>query len=122
MPGISIQAAELGRIRWTGGRMCWPLHIRADELCSRPWKSMTMTAERFPVEASHVMMFAGSIGDTNPAYLDPHSPLIPRPDEKWFGSASGPGLVRGGGELHADLRAAFEVPQASDTVDGTEEE
>ena len=76
-----------------------------------------MTAERFPVEGSHVMMFARAIGDRNPAYLEPESaearavggviapptfpmaasqfdpdnPLIPTADEPWFGSASGPG-------------------------------
>jgi hypothetical protein len=30
-----------------------------------------MTAERFPVEASHVMMFARAIADPNPVYSDP---------------------------------------------------
>jgi hypothetical protein len=30
-----------------------------------------MAVERFPVEASHVMMFARSIGDPNPVYYDP---------------------------------------------------
>jgi hypothetical protein len=29
-----------------------------------------MAAARFPVEASHVMMFARSVGDTNPIYYD----------------------------------------------------
>jgi acyl dehydratase len=29
-----------------------------------------MAVERFPVEASHVMMFARSIGDANPVYYD----------------------------------------------------
>ena len=29
-----------------------------------------MTIERFPIEASHVMMFARSIGDPNPIYYD----------------------------------------------------
>jgi hypothetical protein len=33
-----------------------------------------MTAERFPVEAGHVLMFARSIGDPNPVYADPDSP------------------------------------------------
>jgi acyl dehydratase len=29
-----------------------------------------MTAERFPIEAGHVLMFARSIGDPNPIYAD----------------------------------------------------
>lgn len=29
-----------------------------------------MAAERFPVEASHILMFARSIGDPNPVYAD----------------------------------------------------
>ncbi len=71
-----------------------------------------MAIERFPVEASHVMMFARSIGDTNPVYHDadyaaksevgaiPAPPtfvqasaqfdedyfLRPKPGEAWFGS------------------------------------
>ena len=32
-----------------------------------------MTIERFPVEATHVLMFARAIGDPNPAYSDPDS-------------------------------------------------
>lgn len=30
-----------------------------------------MAAERFPVEYGHILMFARSIGDTNPVYSDP---------------------------------------------------
>lgn len=109
-----------------------------------------MTAERFPVEASHVMMFARAIGDTNPAYLDPESAeaaavggvvapptfpmaewqfdpdntLIPRPGEKWFGSASGPGLARGGGGggggLHAEQTFEYHRPlRVGDVLSGT---
>ena len=33
-----------------------------------------MAAERFPVEASHILMFARAIGDPNPAYRDADSP------------------------------------------------
>jgi acyl dehydratase len=29
-----------------------------------------MAVDRFPVEASHVMMFARAIGDPNPVYAD----------------------------------------------------
>lgn len=33
-----------------------------------------MAVERFPVEASHVLMFARAIGDENPVYTNPSSP------------------------------------------------
>lgn len=86
-----------------------------------------MAIERFPVEASHVMMFARSIGDTNPIYYDadlagksevggiPAPPtfvqasaqfdddyfLRPKPGQDWFGSGKEPtGIKRessGGG-------------------------
>ncbi len=71
-----------------------------------------MAVERFPVEASHILMFARAIGDTNPIYSDPayaagtevgsiiapptfaqssaqFDPdyfLRPKADKKWFGS------------------------------------
>jgi acyl dehydratase len=75
-----------------------------------------MTAERFPVEAGHVMSFARAIGDFNPVYhdaeaavatevggliapptfvqasaqYDPDYPLRPRPGVTWFGSGRTP--------------------------------
>lgn len=75
-----------------------------------------MTIERFPVEATHIMMFARAIGDPNPVYnypdspeakelggvaapptfamagaqFDPDNPLRPRPGEPWFGSGREP--------------------------------
>ncbi len=74
-----------------------------------------MSAERFPVEAGHIMMFARAIGDPNPLYqggvdpladrarmvapptfveatihYDPTFPYRPRNGEPWFGSAAGP--------------------------------
>ncbi len=75
-----------------------------------------MTAERFPVEAGHVMTFARAIGDFNPVYhdeaaatasevggliapptfvqasaqYDPDYPLRPRPGVTWFGSGRTP--------------------------------
>jgi acyl dehydratase len=75
-----------------------------------------MTAERFPVEAGHVMAFARAIGDFNPVYhdaaaarstevggliapptfvqasaqYDPDYPLRPRPGVTWFGSGRSP--------------------------------
>ena len=89
-----------------------------------------MAVERFPVEASHILMFARSIGDTNPIYsdaeyaagtevgsiiapptfaqssaqFDPDYFLRPKPDKKWFGSgrtASGT-LVRDLSEADGD--------------------
>jgi acyl dehydratase len=86
-----------------------------------------MAVDRFPVEASHVMMFARAIGDPNPAYadeefaaasevgaiaapptfvtasaqFDPDYPLRPKAGQPWFGSgrdASGaPPSVPSGG-------------------------
>jgi len=71
-----------------------------------------MAVERFPVEASHILMFARAIGDTNPIYadadyaagtevgsviapptfaqasaqFDPDYFLRPKAGQKWFGS------------------------------------
>jgi acyl dehydratase len=80
-----------------------------------------MAAERFPVEAGHVLMFARSVGDPNPVYADPGAaaateaggliapptfvqagaqfdpdyPLRPRIGEPWFGSGREPsGIAR----------------------------
>lgn len=75
-----------------------------------------MAVDKFPVEASHVMMFARSIGDPNDIYydedyakstaqggviapptfvqasaqFDPDYFLRPKIGEEWFGSAKGP--------------------------------
>lgn len=66
-----------------------------------------MAVEQFPVEATHIMMFARAIGDPNPAYtgpdalapptfvqasaqFDPDYPLRPRLGEPWFGSGREP--------------------------------
>jgi hypothetical protein len=75
-----------------------------------------LTAERFPVEAGHIMMFARAIGDPNPIYsdeayaaaserggiiapptfvqasaqYDPDYPLRPRPGAPWLGSGREP--------------------------------
>ena len=86
----------------------------------------------FPVEASHIMMFARALGETNPVYFaadkakqgetdgiiapptfvqavaqfDPNYHLRPKPGQKWFGSAKGPtGLDEkpaSSGNLHAE--------------------
>src|SRR5215813_6207718 len=71
-----------------------------------------MTAEHFPIEAGHILLFARSIGDPNPVYadadaaaasevgaviapptfvqasaqFDPDYPLRPKVGQPWFGS------------------------------------
>jgi acyl dehydratase len=78
-----------------------------------------MTVQRFPVEASHILMFARAIGDEDPAYCDPDKAkqsdadgiiapptfvqaaaqfdpeyrLRPRPGVAWFGSGKAPSGV-----------------------------
>lgn len=87
-----------------------------------------MAVDRFPVEAGHIMMFARSIGDNNPAYygddviapptfvqssaqFDEDYFLRPKVGEPWFGSGKtatgvvpkeGSGGGTGGGGLHAE--------------------
>ncbi len=85
-----------------------------------------MAVESFPVEFSHIMMFARSVGDDNPIYhdpahakttevgsviapptfvqasaqFDPDYPLRPKPGKPWFGSggeATGVSRTGGGG-------------------------
>jgi hypothetical protein len=94
-----------------------------------------MAVERFPVEASHIMMFARSVGDDNPIYydeqyasntevghiiapptfpqssaqFDPDYFLRPKPGQPWFGSGKEPtGIKRessGGGGGGGGLHA-----------------
>jgi acyl dehydratase len=86
----------------------------------------------FPVEATHIMMFARAVGDYNPVYhdaeaarkteaggviappsfaqavaqFDPEYHLRPKPGQKWFGSAKEPTGIEGkpasSGALHAE--------------------
>ena len=83
-----------------------------------------MVARNFPVEASHILMFARSVGDDNPIYadadyaagteagsiiapptfpqasaqFDPDYVLRPKPGKPWFGSGGTPsGVTRGEG-------------------------
>ena len=85
-----------------------------------------MAAKTFPIEASHILMFARSVGDYNPVYedadyaatteaggiiapptfpqasaqFDPNYVLRPQPGKPWFGSGKNPtGITRteGGG-------------------------
>ena len=78
-----------------------------------------MAVERFPVEASHILMFARAVGDPNPIYpttyaagtevggiiapptfaqssaqFDPDYPLRPKPGQPWFGSGKEPTGVK----------------------------
>lgn len=88
-----------------------------------------MAVDRFPVEASHIMMFARSIGDPNPVYagepdaaetelgrmiapptfaqasaqFDPDYPLRPKIGKPWFGSGATPsGAVSGNADPSDD--------------------
>ena len=79
-----------------------------------------MTTITFPIEATHILMFARAIGDENPVYHDAEKardtevggiiapPTFtaavaqfnpdasrPRPGEKWFGSGKGPTGIEG---------------------------
>jgi len=97
-----------------------------------------MTVARFPVEATHIMMFARAIGDPNPAYSDPDSPAAeqfgaviapptfmmagsqfdpdvvvrPKIGEPWFGSGREPsGATREStGALHAEQHFEYHRP------------
>jgi hypothetical protein len=80
-----------------------------------------MAARTFPIEASHILMFARSVGDDNPVYadaghaasteaggiiapptfpqasaqFDPDYVLRPKPGKPWFGSGKNPtGVTR----------------------------
>ncbi len=95
-----------------------------------------MAATKFPIEASHILMFARAVGDANPIYADaeyakktecggiiapptftqssaqfePDYPLRPKVGQVWFGSAREPsGIQRkpaGGGEARPSGAAA----------------
>jgi acyl dehydratase len=93
----------------------------------------------FPVEASHIMMFARAIGDTNPVYhdaqaakktevggvvapptfgqavaqFDPDYHLRPKPGQAWFGSGLTPSGVEkapSAGGLHAEQHFEYHRP------------
>ncbi len=94
----------------------------------------------FPVEASHIMMFARAVGDTNPVYHDAEAakktevggivapPTFPqavaqfdpdyhlrwRPNQPWFGSGKTPSGVEGkpssSGGLHAEQHFEYFRP------------
>jgi len=93
----------------------------------------------FPVEASHIMMFARAVGDTNPVYhdaqaarktevggiiapptfgqavtqFDPDYHLRPKPGQAWFGSGKNPSGVDkapSAGGLHAEQHFEYHRP------------
>jgi len=99
-----------------------------------------MAEERFPVEASHVMMFARSVGDANPIYYDPdyaagtevgaiiapptfaqasaqfteNYPLRPKIGEPWFGSGREPTGLKpktGGDDANSDRAKGLHAEQ-----------
>ncbi len=99
-----------------------------------------MSKVTFPVEASHIMMFARAVADDNPVYrdaekarasevggiiapptfgqaasqFDPNSAMRPKVGEKWFGSAKGPTGIEGkpqsSGTLHAEQHFEYHRP------------
>jgi len=97
-----------------------------------------MAVEKFPIEATHIMMFARAIGDENPVFSDPESPealaaggivapptfpmaymqfddenpLRPKANEPWFGSGKeASGEVReSNGALHAEQSFTYVKP------------
>jgi acyl dehydratase len=97
-----------------------------------------MAVERFPVEATHILMFARAIGDENPVYTDPTSEaaarfggviapptftmassqfdpdalLRPKVGEPWFGSAKDPSgaEIASTGRLHAEQHFEYHRP------------
>jgi acyl dehydratase len=103
-----------------------------------------MAVNRFPVEASHILMFARAIGDENPVYTDPSSPeaaafggviapptftmassqfdpdamLRPKVDEPWFGSAKEPSgaTITSTGRLHAEQHFEYHRPLVAGEV------
>ncbi|HVS12951.1 MAG TPA: MaoC family dehydratase N-terminal domain-containing protein [Thermoanaerobaculia bacterium] len=101
---------------------------------------------RFPVEASHILMFARAVGDPNPVYADPgHAArtevggiiapptfcqasaqfdpdyfLRPRIGEPWFGSGKEPtgtpDKLGGGTGLHAEQHFEYHRPPRAGDV------
>ena len=99
-----------------------------------------MAAKTFPIEATHIMMFARAVGDPNPIYsdeeyakgtepggvvapptfiqagaqFDPDYTLRPRIGEAWFGSGKEATGVEGGGGigglLHAEQHYEYHRP------------
>lgn len=94
----------------------------------------------FPVEATHILMFARAVGDENPVYhdadrakqsevggivapptfaqavaqFDPDYHLRPKPGQKWFGSGKAASGIEGkpssSGGLHAEQHFEYHRP------------
>jgi acyl dehydratase len=103
-----------------------------------------MAIERFPVEETHILMFARAIGDENPVYTDPSSAaasefggvitpptftmcgmqfdpeatLRPKLGEPWFGSAKEPSgaELESTGVLHAEQHFEYHRPLVAGEV------
>jgi hypothetical protein len=96
-----------------------------------------VAVERFPVEATHILMFARAIGEPDTAYadaddgvvapptfvvagsqFDPDNPLRPKPPEPWFGSGREPSGVQreGSGVLHAEQHFEYHAPLRAGAV------
>ena len=103
-----------------------------------------MAVERFPVEETHILMFARAIGDENPVYTDPSSSeaaefggviapptftsasmqfdpdafLRPKLGEPWFGSAKEPSgaEIESTGRLHAEQHFEYHRPLVAGEV------
>lgn len=103
-----------------------------------------MAVERFPVEATHILMFARAIGDENPVYTDPSSRaaaefggviapptftmassqfdpdavLRPKLGQPWFGSAEEPSgaAIQSTGRLHAEQHFEYHRPLVAGEV------
>jgi acyl dehydratase len=103
-----------------------------------------MAIERFPVEETHILMFARAIGDENPVYTDPSSPeaaefggviapptftmagmqfdpdafLRPKLNQPWFGSAKEPSgaQIESTGRLHAEQHFEYHRPLVAGEV------
>ncbi|MBN9561981.1 MAG: MaoC family dehydratase N-terminal domain-containing protein [Alphaproteobacteria bacterium] len=98
-----------------------------------------MAKTTFPVEATHIMMFARAIADDNPVYCDAEKAkasevggiiapptftqaasqfdpngMRPKPGEKWFGSGKEPSGIEGkppsSGGLHAEQHFEYFRP------------
>ena len=89
-----------------------------------------MAAERFPVEAGHVLMFTRALGAADPpgglpaegdaapptfaiaaAQFDPDYPLRPWPGAQWHGSGGDAGqVIEGAGGLHAEQHFTYHRP------------
>ena len=99
-----------------------------------------MAKIRFPVEATHIMMFARAIGDTNQVYcdeeaakkteargiiapptfpqavaqFDPDYRMRPKPGQPWFGSGKNASGIEGkpasSGSLHAEQEYTYHRP------------